>query len=213
MFSPRLGCGLIAQRASLGLSALSSEQRGFPVRKTPKNLLLERKLKASAGLATVLGARLPHGRRESLLLGRGHRSPAPTYGSPEMARLLCPPLRAASGPNPPRLSARAGTSRCAWRRGYLRVAYGDPPRRAHCPRNGGSLPPPRGIPHLQAGRSLRARPHLSHGALNFSSLEMGVPHPPPRAPPSHRLSRPPRTCGWEAAAVPHAPGALSPGSA
>lgn len=88
----------------------------------------------------------------------------------------------------PALRAGGNFPLCPAPRAFARSLGGPAP--AHCPRNGGSLPPPRGIPHLQAGRSLGVRPHLSHGALNSSSLD-GVPHPSPRAPPSRRLSRPP----------------------
>lgn len=139
MFSPRLGRGLIRQRASLRLRVLSGQQRGFPVEKTPENLLLEGKLKASAGLAPGPrsgGAKAPAG--PGSLEHRTHlrhpgNSPAPLPALRARPRCLTHP-GFAHGRELPVRGARS--------RRHLRVAWGPAPERR--PRHRGSFPPPRG---------------------------------------------------------------------
>lgn len=127
---------------------------------------------------------LPCRRRERSPLGRvaraPHRSRAPRKRSP----LLSLPLRAQASspgvPNPPRLCALAGTSPCVRPHGAAGICVGltgQGPGALSRSR----VPPPRDLSF--SGRALphdplTARPHLPHGALNFSSGG-GSPHQRP----------------------------------
>lgn len=182
-YSLRLGCGLITQRASPRLSVLSGEPRGFP-----KNLRLQ-------------SGKHPLGSRPLGAVAAPHRPPAlrrrtdgPRYFSRLCERRAHPGF--AHGRELPPAPVSAAPQAFAW---GLRG-----PALAHCPARG---PSSTGLLILRGGRSPTVLAHsLSPPAprsaqvqfLNFSSLERGVPHPPPRcAPPSRGLLSPrrPRGCG------------------